>query len=552
MKFFLLLMLPFSLFLYACSVENLKNSTACSFCSGNENPCLACQQRQNACHDYLATTGKFLVEYQRRNDGRLPSSLEALREISADFPFFFICNDGNLPRCPYGRHGQARTLCSACMPFDSNSYYYVGGLDLVAAAKDTPVMFDRIGNHDGYVNVLFADAHQEIVKAAPSVLLVVKDIAKNHNLGAEDENRVGTQAVAMEKLYTMRTGSKNDTVLAEALAKANRLPDNSVYVNTSHFKANYFNIQFRILPPNGQYDIAPIINAVKHAKSGSPVFLHIIVPGGNLTPFLNLAQDNLCLEKVGKHDINFDVIQKTKVKHFDTLELKCLTMADIMRLPENFNVRILDVELPRNQKFDWLLLLRFPQLECLRLSGAAGFINAGQIERVDCSLVFRGCENLDLPKRLNCDLLSLEQMDFNASIFDRLDPEKISSLHFRDCRNMKLDNLKRFVNCCRIELENCRDIHSLVPFAGMPKLESLTINFGEINDVSGIKDIPQLRILYLYQSGLSEFSSLKGCRLWSCTVTGWLEKVIPKPEEIAGIEHFYCGENHYIFGELQK
>ena len=86
----------------------------------------------------------------------------------------FICPSTNTPK----GSGELKEA--------NSSYIYLGGFKEFATSPDTPIIFDKPGNHNGYVNVAFSDGH---VKGFPLKYTtcegVIRAMCKYHNYKPE-------------------------------------------------------------------------------------------------------------------------------------------------------------------------------------------------------------------------------------------------------------------------------------------------------------------------------------------------------------------------------
>lgn len=326
--------------------------------------------------------------------------------------------------------------------------------------------------------------------------------------------------------------------LAKKIAKANHLASNDITVQTSHFKANYCDITFQKIPPSGKYDTTPILKAISSLKRiTGPLFIRVSIPGGNPSAFWDIPADSMDIIKTGTAPIVFDTAPGVTPAKKQKIQVENWTMNDLFSLPERLSVDNIDIKMASQDKFDWLFLKKHPNLSTLRLSGTAGFIHADKLDSVNCSLIFKDNKNLVLPRKLNCRIFALDGSNVDAELLERLDPEKLVIIGIVNCQKLDLANINRLKKCRMVTFRNCPDIQNLTSLAGMPELGSLEISDCPIKDVSGIKNIPKLRILRLWKTQLPDLSSFRDCKIWRVKIQQQdLATISPLKNHIAGIE----------------
>ncbi len=341
--------------------------------------------------------------------------------------------------------------------------------------------------------------------------------------------------------------------LAAALQNNNNMPENSVIVDIYHRKALYVTVHFNQLPPNGRYQIKPLIHLIENNKQQEPIFLHCYLPGGNLTPFLDIPNAYLRLVKIGNTPISFDSYYVPRVQkciHFNGFYVDNWRMDEVMKIPDTLKIGNLDIRL-QNEPFDWTLLKRFSALSALRIRNASGFTNASAIDRVTAALTLDNCRDLQFPPHLDIFLLSLEKCRMPSGLFEKLNAEKLYSLSFSACPDLSLPDLSNFRSLRSIEFQDCDTLKDLNAFRSL-QLSSITIfQCRNLKDISAVKAMGRINTVKFYNTGLTDWNAFRGCRIFYCDVYGDLTRVKVVPEAVRQIENLHIGTMTYHYGILK-
>lgn len=151
---------------------------------------------------------------------------------------------------------------------------------------------------------------------------------------------------------------QRDNGMEKSLAKENHLSAEDVYADVCSQKANYVNVEFKKLPPDG---IFKLNRSIRYGCGPKPRFIHFKVIGGDIT---NLLADPDCVSitKTGNIPI---LCQKLPADTGDrySWNLKNFTPEDLSAIAPNLPAErkrwIIDLE-PADGIVDWQVIARFP------------------------------------------------------------------------------------------------------------------------------------------------------------------------------------------------
>lgn len=132
------------------------------------------------CSAKLHTVGEALKKYTEKNGGAFPGELEELSRTG-------LLSDAHAFSCPSKQF----------------HYVYTGySLNVKNASPDMPVAFDRINNHRGHINVLYADFRVRTVLVKEQRYSALAPLLKN--LKPEEKNALVKKLERLDRIFFLK------------------------------------------------------------------------------------------------------------------------------------------------------------------------------------------------------------------------------------------------------------------------------------------------------------------------------------------------------------
>lgn len=194
----------------------------------------------------------------------------------------------------------------------------------------------------------------------------------------------------------------------KSLAWKNRIPAEDLYVEVCSQKAHYITVEFKSIPPDGCFQLN---SSVRYGGSSLPRFIHIKVPGGDVTNLL-AEPDCASITKTGKEPILCRElpIGKASQNNHD-LALKNFSSEDLLaiapNIPEGTKLRIIDLE-PADGVADWAVIARFPPQIGWRFRNVKKWLNAETSSVSSAFFVFYN-GRLELPAQFSVSQVYIDR-----------------------------------------------------------------------------------------------------------------------------------------------
>lgn len=194
----------------------------------------------------------------------------------------------------------------------------------------------------------------------------------------------------------------------KSLAWKNRIPADDLYVEVCSQKAYYVTIEFKSIPPDGCFKLN---SSIRYGDSSKPRFIHIKVPGGDVT---NLLAEPECasITKTGNEPILCRPLPTGKASQNNySLTLKNFSSEDLLaiapNIPEGKNHRIIELD-PADGIVDWAVIARFPARIGWRFRNVKKWLNADTSNvSSDFFVFYSGC--LELPAQFSVNRIYIDR-----------------------------------------------------------------------------------------------------------------------------------------------
>ena len=183
-----------------------------------------------------------------------------------------------------------------------------------------------------------------------------------------------------------------------SLAEENRIPAEDLYVEVCSQKAHYVTIEFKSLPPDGCFKLN---SSIRYGKGPRPRFIHIKVPGGDVTDLL-AEPECISITKTGKEPV---LCRKLPVapKSQKSLTLKNFSPENLLaiapNIPAEWNRGIIELE-PAEETVDWAVIARFPTEIGWRFRNVKKWLNSESSNVTSDFFAFYG-GSLELPAQFS-------------------------------------------------------------------------------------------------------------------------------------------------------
>lgn len=198
---------------------------------------------------------------------------------------------------------------------------------------------------------------------------------------------------------------RKDSAIASRFAAVNGLESSDVSVKVSYFTANYCEVEFKKLPPDGILRIGSSVESLEEAHG--VLFLYIAVPGGDIARLL-AHRDLSAITRSGDTPIRCgEAIVPAPgsgwtLDGFTMNDLNAIASA-LPALPDHL---IIDLT-PADGVVDWSVIARFPSIGW-RFRKVTQWLNA-ETSAVSANFIVFYDKNVKLPQKLDCPKIYAKQ-----------------------------------------------------------------------------------------------------------------------------------------------